>query len=166
MSCDAAALALTLQLAGFRPVEAAPRLVPAAASAPPPAGSLAREPLFASIVTGASRLKGEVAGWRARASKGWAWRADELAALEARADALSQLDMQGHLALAKRGTDGDLKCILRGLSQDLPRRIADLKVAAAPEARKAALDELFYLLRDNVEVVTTPASTTSEAVSG
>ncbi len=166
MSCDAAALALTLHLAGYNPSEAAPRLTPAAASAPPPAGALAKEPLFALIVADASRLKGEVAGWRARVARGWTWRADDLAALEARAGALSALDMRGHLELARRGTDGDLKCILRGLSQDLPRRIADLKAAGAPAARQAALDELFYLLRDNVEVVTTPASTTSEAVAG
>ncbi len=166
MSCDAAALALTLHLATFRPAETAPRLLRVAASAPAPAGDLAKEPLFAAIVADASRLKGEVAGWRTRAAKGWAWRADELATLEARADALSKLDMQGHLELAKRGTDGDLKCILRGLSQDLPRRMADLKAASEPDARKAALDELFYLLRDNVEVVTTPERTNSEAVAG
>lgn len=166
MSCDAAALALALHLAGFNPAEASPRLVRVAASAPPPAGDLAKDPLFASIAADASRLKGEVQGWRTRANKGWAWRADELATLAARADALSQLDMQGHLELARRGTDGDLKCILRGLSQDLPRRIADLEAASAPDARKAALDELFYLLRDNVEVVTKPQTTSSDAVAG
>ncbi len=156
MSCDAAALALSLHLAALR-AEATegPRLL-RVASAPPPAGAspLAREPLFASIVAGAGRLQGEVDGLRRRA-------AAPDAALDAEVAKLSDLDMQGHLELARRGTDGDLKCILRGISQDLPRKLAAVRAAADPAGRRSALDELWFLLRDNVEVVTTPAKTSS-----
>ena len=165
MSCDAAALALALRLAGYRPDAAAPRLLRAAAVARP-LSPLAGEPLFSSIVRDAARLKGEVDGWRRRAADGWTWNAAELDALKAQAATLASLDMQGHLELARRGTDGDLKCILRGLSQDLPRRLDQLASAPDAPARRAALDELFYLLRDNVEGVTTPAKTDSQAVAG
>jgi hypothetical protein len=166
MSCDAAALALSLHLASWRPDQGAPRLVRAASAAAPPVSPLAREPLFASIVGKAGRLRGEVEGWRRRAATGWSWSAADLDRLKAQASELAALDMQGHLELARRGTDGDLKCILRGLSQDIPRRLDELAAARDPLGRKSALDELGYLLRDNVEVVTTPATTSSEAVAG
>ena len=69
---------------------------------------------------------------------------------------LSKLDMQGHLTLAERGTDGDLKCILRGISQDLTVKMADLVAASNKTAREGALKEMGYLLRDNVEVILAP----------
>ena len=69
--------------------------------------------------------------------------------------------MKGHLELAKRGTDGDLKCILRGISQDLPKRLDDLMKADKPDTRDDALKEMSYLLRDNVEVITTPPTAES-----
>ncbi len=155
MSCDAAALALSLHLAAVRADAGGPRLL-RVASAPPPvaANPLAREPLFASIVAGAGRLKGEVDTLRRKS-------AVPAADVDAEVAKLSELDMQGHLELAKRGTDGDLKCILRGISQDLPRKLAAVRAAADPADRRSALDELWYLLRDNMDVVTTPASTSS-----
>ena len=156
MSCDAAALALSLHLAALRAEAGGPRLLRTIASAPPPAATsaLSREPLFASIVAGAGRLQGEVDAARRKG-------AAPVPALDAEVAKLSDLDMQGHLELAKRGTDGDLKCILRGISQDLPRKLAAVRAASDPAGRRSALDELWYLLRDNVEVVTTPAKTTS-----
>ena len=157
MSCDAAALALTLHLAALRADAGAdaPRLL-RIASAPQPRATipLLREPLFASIVQGATRLKAEVDGLRRSAAL-------PAAALDAEVARLSELDMQGHVVLAQRGTDTDLKCILRGISQDLPRKLASVRSASGPAGRKSALDELWYLLRDNVEVVTTPASSQS-----
>ncbi len=158
MSCDAAALALSLHLAAARADAGGPQLL-RVASAPPPAArsALSREPLFASIVSGAGRLQGEVDGLRRRAAAD----ASSDSALDAEVAHLSDLDMQGHLELAKRGTDGDLKCILRGISQDLPRRWAAVRAAADAAGRRSALDELWFLLRDNVEVVTTPSTATS-----
>ena len=136
MSCDAA-LAFSLHLA--------------MAMAPASANPLTREPLFASIVQTAGALETQADALRHTADPaagGWA-------SFRTRAMTLSQLDMQGHLELARRGTDGDLKCILRGLAQDLPRKLAEVE-SAAPAARHTALDELYYLLRDNVETLTAP----------
>ena len=69
--------------------------------------------------------------------------------------------MQGHLDLAKRGTDGDLKCILRGISQDLPRKLGEVETASTAASRSAALQDMFYLLRDNIEVITSAPTVTS-----
>ncbi len=152
MSCDAAALALSLHLASLRTGASEPHLLRVAAAAAP--GPLAREPLFASIVASAGRLQHEVDALRHAPSP-------TVAGLDAQAEALAALDMQGHLELARRGTDGDLKCILRGIAQDLPRKLQACRAAPDAPARRAALDELWFLLRDNVEVVTTPASAQS-----
>ena len=73
-----------------------------------------------------------------------------------RAEALAQSDMQGHLILKERDTDGDLKCILRGISEDIPKKIAAVEAATSPALRATALSELSYLLNDNVEVITAP----------
>jgi len=69
---------------------------------------------------------------------------------------LAAIDMQGHLILKERGTDGDLKCILRGISEDMPVKVEAVRMAATPAARRVALDELAYLLNDNAEVITAP----------
>ena len=163
MSCDAAALALTLRLASYRPDVETPRLIHAAAAARPPAARtnpLAREPLFSAIVESARQMRDDVDALRAGRGRD----ADALGRLDSQATALAALDMQGHETLAKRGTDGDLKCILKGIAQDMPRKVAAVR-AAAPAGRGAALDELWFLLRDNVEVVTTPATAASTDVA-
>ena len=145
-------------MASFDTSADAPRLIRAAASIPASVGNpLAREPLFASIVSGAGRLRDRVDGLR----KGAAPSPAALARLDAEAAALAELDMKGHVTLAARGTDGDLKCILKGIAQDLPRKLTAVHEAAAPDRRRAALDELWYLLRDNVEVVTAPPQPTA-----
>ncbi|MNN97976.1 hypothetical protein D3C81_2172510 [compost metagenome] len=58
--------------------------------------------------------------------------------------------------LKERGTDNDLKCILRGISEDIPRKVAAFEAAPNAAERKVALEELAYLLNDNVEVITSP----------
>ena len=125
--------------------------------APPPA-TLAEEPMYADIVSRSRTLKAIVDAWIADGAaqdQTFAQRADFIdfrtAALE-----LSERDMAGHIDLRERGTDGDLRCILRGLSEDLPRRIETLAAAQTPNARGDALSELSYLLNDNVEVVMSP----------
>lgn len=158
MSCDVAMSAAIL-LASFNPGAAPPRppllLV---STAPAAVNPLAREPLYADIVRRAGLLKSEVEDYRKGAGAGVLPRFDRFKADVA---TLSALDMKGHLDLAARGTDGDLKCILKGISQDLPKKLADVEAASAPDARDAALKEMFYLLRDNVEVITTPPTATS-----
>ncbi len=128
---------------------------PAPVSAPV---SVAGEPLFADIVARSGALKGVVQGW---IDAGVMDQADFAAGpvftgFKAQAAELAASDMQGHLILKERGTDGDLKCILRGISEDMPRKIAAVEAAATPAARRVALDELAYLLNDNVEVITAP----------
>ena len=143
MSCDAAASLAVFWLAATGPMQP----THTAAAAPPAA--VAQEPLFVDIVKRASKLKAEVN----------AFMGDDKPisdAFKTRVGELSDLDMQGHLTLAKRGTDGDLKCILRGISQDLPLKLAAVTGAADHKTRVAALKEMAYLLNDNVEVITAP----------
>jgi hypothetical protein len=120
---------------------------------------LAREPLYAEIVRRAMTLRRETEGYRADLKASPAGAAPT--GFAADIAALSALDLQGHLDLAKRGTDGDLKCILKGISQDLPRKLAEVEGAKDAAAKDAALEEMVYLLRDNIEVITTPPTVQS-----
>jgi hypothetical protein len=152
MSCDAVAFTAFLWLASTSPAPAPS--APAVAIAAPQ--SVAAEPLFADIARRAGRLKAEAEGFRrADLSSGVAG-LPSFAAFRSDIVRLSDLDMQGHLVLKARGTDGDLKCILRGISQDLPLKLHDLEAAATPKDRDNALKEMTYLLNDNVEVITAP----------
>ena len=153
MSCDAVALAATLWLTAAAPGVAT--TAPAVAVSAPPS-SVAGEPLFLDIVKRADALKTEVDGWKGKDGPLPGW--DVFAA---QITELSGLDMQAHLLLKARGTDGDLKCILRGISQDLPVRLKEVESAGDTRTRDMALKEMFWLLRDNVEVITTPPTATS-----
>lgn len=153
MSCGVA-LAISLLLSDPNVALAAAQ-PPAAAEAPV---SVAGEPLFADIVARSGALKGVVQGW---IDAGLMDQADFAAGpaftgFKAQAAELAAIDMQGHLILAERGTDGDLKCILRGISEDMPKKVEAVETAATPAERRVALDELAYLLNDNVEVITAP----------
>ncbi|MDI1327911.1 MAG: hypothetical protein PSV23_14065 [Brevundimonas sp.] len=153
MSCGVA-LAVSLLLAD-------PNVALAAAQPPAPVSapvSVAGEPLFADIVARSGALKSVVQGW---IEAGVMNQADFTAGaaftgFKVQAEALAASDMQGHLILRERGTDGDLKCILRGISEDMPKKIAAVEAAVTPAERQVALDELAYLLNDNVEVITAP----------
>ena len=147
MSCGVA-LAISLMLSDPTVAMAAAQ-PPAAAEAPV---SVAGEPLFADIVARSGALKGVVQGWIEAGAVNQA----DFPGFRTRAAELAALDMQGHVVLRERGTDGDLKCILRGISEDIPVKIAALEAAATPAERRVALDELHYLLNDNVEVITAP----------
>ena len=156
MSCDAVAFSAMLFMASFSPDAGAERglIVPIAAPAPP--SSVATEPLFADIVSKAGALKAEVERLRTAGLDASVTDQPGYAAFKTRIQALAELDMQGHLTLAARGTDGDLKCILKGISQDLGMRLQQLESAATPAARDQALKDMSYLLNDNVEVITAP----------
>lgn len=126
--------------------------------ATPPPSSLSQEPLYADIISRSQALKGVVDAWVAAGAAqndGFAL-SPEFVAFRAEAAALSERDMAGHIDLRERGTDGDLRCILRGLSEDLTRRVDDVANATDAAARTGALSELSYLLNDNVEVITAP----------
>ena len=157
MSCDVAAAAF-LFLASAGPAPAQP-LIRVEATAPAPQ-SVAKEPLFTDIVQKAARLKADTEAYRRQTSKA---KADAAALVlpkfddfQSRIAALSDLDMQGHLELAKTGADGDLKCILKGISQDLPKKLTELQGAKTAPDQDQALRDMSYLLNDNVEVITAP----------
>ena len=153
MSCGVA-LAISLLLADPN--------VAAAAAQPPvtPAAplSVASEPLFADIVTRSGGLRDLVRGWMesGAADQAGFFASETFTGFRTRTTELAALDMQGHLILKERGTDSDLKCILRGISEDMPGKVQAVEAAATPAERRIALDELAYLLNDNVEVITAP----------
>ena len=69
---------------------------------------------------------------------------------------LAALDMKGHVTLKDRGAVDDLKCILRGISQDLPEKLSAMSAAKTVKDLDMALRDMVYLLNDNVEVITAP----------
>jgi hypothetical protein len=155
MSCDVAVTAFLI-FASTGPGGHQPLLIPAVATAAPQ--SVAREPLFADIVGRAGRLKAAIEAYRnpSLAASPQARALPRFDTVQKQIEELAALDMQGHLELAKRGTDGDLKCILKGISQDLPLRLKDVQAAATGKAQDQALRDMAYLLNDNVEVITAP----------
>ena len=153
MSCG---LAIASMLLLTNPDVALAAARPAAAADAP--GSVAAEPLFADLVVRSGSLKAMVDAWAADgvADQTGFITGDVFSGFKARAAELADLDMQGHIILRDRGTDGDLKCILRGIAEDIPRKVAALEAATTAPARADALSDLAYLLNDNVEVITAP----------
>ncbi|GEM_PF-123287 len=158
MSCDAIAFSAMLWLASTgsaAPVDQAPAIVqPGQAPA-----SVAGEPLFADIVKRAGALKGQTEAYRQGLPKDAAASAVPLSgftAFKAEIEALSALDMKGHVTLKERGAVDDLKCILRGISQDLPEKLSAMSAAKTVKEQDLALRDMVYLLNDNVEVITAP----------
>ena len=153
MSCG---IALSIALMASNPAVAeAAEQPPAAPGAPV---SVAGEPLFADIIARSASLKAMVDGWAASkaADTDGFFAAPAFTGFKVQAEELAALDMQGHLVLKERGTDGDLKCILRGIAEDMPKKVEAVQAATTPAERAVALSELSYLLNDNVEVITAP----------
>jgi len=159
MSCDAVAFSAMLWMASFSPGQAA-ATAPAVLQQPAAPPSVAGEPLFLDIVKRAKQLKAETEAYRktlagadptgaAKALKGFD-------AFQARIGDLSALDMKGHVTLKERGAVDDLKCILRGISQDLPEKLTAVGAAKTLKDQDLALRDMVYLLNDNVEVITAP----------
>jgi len=152
MSCDVA-LAAFLMFAQAGPGTAPPAAV-AVAQAPT---SVAGEPLFKDIVGRAGTLKGQVDLYR----KGLAGASEAIALpqfdqFSAAIGELALLDQKGHEVLVARGSTDDLKCILHGISQDLPAKLAAVVAAKTGHEQDVALRDMSYLLNDNVEVITAP----------
>ena len=153
MSCDAVAFAATIWLISTSAVAAPAPNAPSLTQAPV---SVAGEPLFADIIRRASKLRDETKAYEGRPLDGALSGMPGFASFEADIGQLSTLDMQGHVTLVARGVTDDLKCILKGISQDLPVKLKELESAPDAKTRKEALDDMYYLLRDNVEVITAP----------
>lgn len=152
--CEAAALAFSALLAAASPEVSAVQPANTAASAPV---SVAGEPMYADIIARARGLKARVESYRHPGLAAGAPAAlPELASFRVQVGELAALDMKGHLDLKARNTDGDLKCILKGISEDLPKRLADLDAAKSGAEQDTALREIHYLLNDNVEVLLAP----------
>jgi hypothetical protein len=151
MSCDAVAFAATLWLAS---TTAGPAPPSAPTLATPP--SVAGEPLFADIIHRAGALKDETEAYEKGALGQSLDGAPGFSRFETNVSQLAALDMQGHVVLTQRGYGDDLKCILKGISQDLTVKLKALEAASDASQRRQALEDMFYLLRDNVEVITAP----------
>lgn len=152
MSCDVAIAAFLMFASAADAPQPAP--VPAVAAAPT---SVAQEAFFHDIVVRAAGLKADVEAWRATLPK--AAQPAPLPGFEAfsgRIGELSALDQKGHEILKARGAVDDLKCILHGISQDLPVKLQAIKDARTGHDQDLALRDLVYLLNDNVEVITAP----------
>jgi hypothetical protein len=152
MSCDAVALAATLWLASTS-AAAPPPSAPTVLTTPP---SVASEPLFVDIVRRDGALKAETQAFEKSSLDGDFDHMSGAGDFETAVGQLSDLDMQGHVTLLQRGYSDDLKCILKGISQDLSVKMKALEAAADPKSRHDALQDMFFLLRDNVEVITAP----------
>jgi hypothetical protein len=154
MSCDVAVAAFLLFAQAGPAAQPAP--APAVASAPV---SVAGEPLFADIVSRAGRLKGEVEAYRHTvAGANDALTLPDFNQFSDDITQLAALDQKGHEVLVARGTTDDLKCILHGISQDLPlpAKLAAVVAAKTGHDQDTALRDMSYLLNDNVEVITAP----------
>ena len=158
MSCDAVAFSAMLWFASFTP-DAQAGAAPAVIQSAPAPASVAAEPLFADIVRRAGGLKAQTEAYRqdlpktpdavAKALKGFD-------VFQGKISELSALDMKGHVTLKERGAVDDLKCILRGISQDLPGKLQAVADAKTVKDQDVALRDMVYLLNDNVEVITAP----------
>jgi hypothetical protein len=156
MSCSAVAFSAFLWLASSSSTPAGAPPAPAAATAP---ASVASEPLFADIVKRAGGLKAQAEAYRRGLPADPTAAAAPLKGVEGFGTAigeLSALDMKGHVTLKERGAVDDLKCILRGISQDLPEKLKAVGAATTVKDQDQALRDMVYLLNDNVEVITAP----------
>lgn len=132
--------------------------LPAHAADTPATSAISHEPFYAGIVSRARDLttESERLGTLpdARTDK-------DFTSFAAAVTALSADDLKGHYDLRARGTDNDLKCILMGVSRDLPLKLDAIRAAKPGDELKAAFDGLTQDLSDNVDVIVTPATTDS-----
>ncbi|WP_426009879.1 hypothetical protein [Caulobacter sp. DWR2-3-1b2] len=162
MSCDAVAFSAMLWLASFSPdaqVSTGPGAVPALVQPAPAPASVAAEPLFADIIRRAGGLKARTEAYRKALPTEAAGPAVTLKGFDVFSAAIGELsaqDMKGHVTLKERGAVDDLKCILRGISQDLPGKLQAVGAATTVKDQDQALRDMVYLLNDNVEVITAP----------
>lgn len=159
MSCDAVAFSAMLWLSSFSP-DQAPGPAPAVLQQPAAPPSVAGEPLFQDIVKRAKQLKAQTEAYRKDLAgadpAGAAKSLKSFDVFSGKIAELSALDMKGHVTLKERGAVDDLKCILRGISQDLPEKLTAVGAAKTLKDQDLALRDMVYLLNDNVEVITAP----------
>jgi hypothetical protein len=115
---------------------------------------------YSAIVADATRLRAETETFAARPSLQWL-KSQHFHSYAEAVTALAVRDMKGHDDLKARGTDNDLKCILKGVSIDLRLKLDAMRQAKSDRDLGAVLEDMTLLLDDNIDVVTTPATTVS-----
>ena len=126
-----------------------------------PISLLVQEPFYSGIVADATRLRALTEDYAARPSLQWL-KSPHFGAYAEAVTELAMLDMKGHDDLKARGTDNDLKCILKGVSIDLRLKLDAMRSARSDSDLGRVLEDMTLLLDDNIDVVSTPAT----AVSG
>jgi hypothetical protein len=121
---------------------------------------ISKQPLYADIVKRATRLKARTDRYAAKPAISQLTNRT-FNSYSADIRALATLDMQAHYDLIKRGTDRDLKCILMGVSRDLPIKLDAIKAAKTDADLKAAFQNMSDLLDDNAGLITAPATAES-----
>ncbi len=124
----------------------------------PATSAISKEPFYADLVKRAERLKHQTEAF-----------SPSVTLLSQRrfrtyADDIRQLtddDLSGHLDLKNRGTDNDLKCIMKGLSLDLPIKLKAIESAKDDTEMAAALNQMAALLSDHIDVIVTPETADS-----
>lgn len=120
--------------------------------------AISQEPFFAGLVSEATRLKAETEALPATPTL---LTKPKFKRYAKDIRALSAADLQGHMTLKARGTDRDLKCILTGLSRDLPIKLAAIEAGQTDADMKLALANMADLLSDHIDVIVTPATAES-----
>ena len=129
-------------------------------SAPAATSAISHEPLYAGLVAKARRLKRETEGFDRHPTLDLLTQ-PKFQAYARDIRALSDGDQAGHMDLKARGTDNDLKCILKGVSLDLPNKLNDIQASTTPDGLSTALGKMTALLTDNIDVIVTPATAES-----
>ena len=124
------------------------------------ASAISREPFYAGIVASAGRLAHQSDDFGAKPKLALLGEA-RFATYAREIQALSDADMKGHLDLKARGTDNDLKCIMMGVSLDLPKKLDAIRAARSDAELGTALGNMSALLSDNIDVIVRPATADS-----
>ncbi len=132
--------------------------LPVHAADAPATSAISHEPFYAGIVSRARDLTAESERLGALPD---ARTGSDFTAFAAAVTALSADDLKGHYDLRARRLDNDLKCILMGVSRDLPLKLDAIRAAKAGDELKAAFAGMTQDLSDNVDVIVTPATTDS-----
>ncbi|WP_292052880.1 MULTISPECIES: hypothetical protein [unclassified Brevundimonas] len=154
MSCNIVLAAALL----FAPQDAAANVAaPATVSSTP----LSDEAGFRDIILEAGALRDMARSWLSSSeiTADLFVQTQPYLVFKTRALRLAQANMDAHHTMKARGTDGDLTCILRGISEDIPKKLDLIEAARNGDERRQAADEIAYLLNDNVEVILAPPHT-------
>lgn len=122
--------------------------------------AISHEPFYAGIVTDAKKLEVRTDAF-AKTPKLNLLNQARFKTYARDIQALSDADMKGHLDLKARGTDNDLKCIMMGVSLDLPKKLAAIEAAKSDTELGTAFGNMSSLLSDNIDVIVTPATVSS-----